>query len=103
METVLESLSKDELIALLEQQHSALAERDEKICYLQSQVEMYRRMQFGQKRERFEGDPAQMSLPFVAPVAEVEQQQGILPIKYRYNFPIIMLKVSWIMVYGGMV
>jgi len=75
METVLESLSKDELIALLEQQHSALAERDEKISYLQSQVEMYRRMQFGQKRERFEGDPAQMSLPFVAPVAEVEQQQ----------------------------
>lgn len=59
MQTALESLEKEELIALVKQ-------REQENAYLKSQIEMYRRMQFGQKRERFEGDPAQIALPFEA-------------------------------------
>lgn len=43
METALESLSKDDLL-------KAISSRDEKIEYLESQLAMYKRMQFGQKR-----------------------------------------------------
>lgn len=77
MQTALEELDKDELIALVKQ-------RDEENAYLKAQVEMLRRMQFGQKRERFEGDPNQIALPFEATVAEVEQQQEEIKEKIEY-------------------
>lgn len=82
MQTALETYSKRQLIALLNRQdadHSrALEQRDhaynslekttavlqDEIAYLKSQIEALKRMQFGQKRERFEGDPAQGVLPF---------------------------------------
>ena len=57
MENALENLSKEDLIKVI-------SSRDEKIDYLESQLAMYKRMQFGQKRERFEGDPNQTMLPF---------------------------------------
>jgi transposase len=50
-----------------------------------SQVEMLRRMQFGQKRERFEGDPNQIMLPFEAEPVEVEQQQEQIKEKIEYT------------------
>ncbi|WP_317048112.1 IS66 family transposase [Pontibacter diazotrophicus] len=40
--------------------------------------EMYRRMQFGQKRERFEGDPNQTMLPFQAAEQEAECHAQLL-------------------------
>src|SRR5690606_8055690 len=52
--------------------------------YLKAQVEMFQRMQFGQKRERFEGDPGQMVLPFEADPAQVEQQQEEIKEKIEY-------------------
>ncbi len=55
-----------------------------KIDYLESQLAMYKRMQFGQKRERFEGDPAQTMLPFKAESAEVEQQLEEVKQKIEY-------------------
>src|SRR5690606_23786377 len=89
MGTALENLSKEELLELVSTQTlqiSSLSEereslsressvKDEKIEYLESQLAMYRRMQFGQKRERFEGDPNQTALPFEAEPKEAEQQQ----------------------------
>lgn len=103
MQTALEDLDKEALITLVKQQgqallkrdqallqreeeianhHKEIAERTEEVTsltqerdYLKAQVEMLRRMQFGQKRERFEGDPNQTALPFEAIPAEVEQQQ----------------------------
>lgn len=45
-------------------------------------------MQFGQKRERFEGDPNQTELPFEAAPAEVEQQQQEIN---AHNFHIVIL------------
>ena len=89
METALENLSKEDLLKVISSQRKEITDlsksssvKDEKIdCltqerdHLKSQVEMLRRMQFGQKRERFEGDPNQTMLPFEAEPTEVVQQQ----------------------------
>jgi len=94
----LENLSKQELIALLERQQTSISIRDEKIDslsslnsslvqerdYLRSQVEMLKRMQFGQKRERFEGDPNQTMLPFEADIIAAEEQQAETKEKIEY-------------------
>jgi len=78
MQAALENLSTEDLSKVISSRDRALAERDEKIDYLESQLAMYRRMQFGQKRERFEGDPNQTVLPFEAgPVAAEQQQQEV--------------------------
>lgn len=105
MQTALKHLSKEDLLAMVSDRDRALAERNEKIIilshetskkdeeigYLKSQLAMYRRMQFGQKRERFEGDPNQTALPFEAASVEVVEQQEetkqktkrIEPLKHR--------------------
>ncbi|KAF5279850.1 hypothetical protein FQR65_LT15212 [Abscondita terminalis] len=70
-----ESSVKDEKIAYLTR------ERD----HLRFQVEMLRRMQFGQKRERFEGAPNQTELPFDAAPVEAEQQQEQIRQKIEYT------------------
>src|SRR5690606_10120577 len=84
MQTALENLSKEDLLAMVSDRDRALAERDEKIDYLESQLAMYRRMQFGQSRERLEGDPNQTSLPFDAEPAAAEQQQEEILEKIEY-------------------
>ena len=67
METALEHLSKEDLIKVISSRDGIIqslskdsSAKDEKIEYLESQLAMYKRMQFGQKRERFEGDPNQI-------------------------------------------
>lgn len=91
MQTALESLSKEELIANIGQQKGVVLQKDERIesliqerDYLKSPVDMYRRMQFGQKRERFEGDPNQTMLPFEATPQETRQQQEEVREKIEY-------------------
>ena len=84
METALENLSKEDLLKVISSRDHALSERDEKIDYLEAQLAMYKRMQFGQKRERFEPDPNQTMLPFEAPCAEVEQQEQEIKEKIEY-------------------
>src|SRR5690554_4246190 len=61
MQKTLEHLSKEELIA--------------RIFDLQFQLAQYKRIVHGQKRERFEGDKNQMSLPFEADPEKVQEQQ----------------------------
>ena len=78
METVLENLSKEDLVKMV-------SRRDEEIDYLKSQLAMYKRMQFGQKRERFEGDPNQTELPFEADPQAAEQQQEEIKEKIEYT------------------
>ncbi len=91
MQTVLENLSKEDLLKIISSRDEALSERDEKIArlsrerdHLKTQVEMLRRMQFGQKRERLEGDPNQTALPFDAIPAEQGQQQEEIREKIEY-------------------
>lgn len=92
METALENLSKEDLIKVISGRDEMIrslskdsSSKDEKIDYLESQLAMYKRMQFGQKRERFEGDPNQTMLPFQAEPAEVELQQEIIKEKIEYT------------------
>ncbi len=85
MQTALESLSKEDLLKVISSRDEALSERDQRIAYLESQLAMVRRMQFGQKRERFEGDPDQMSLPFDAEPAEARQQEEEAREKIEYT------------------
>lgn len=105
MQTALEDLEKEALLKLIynqqwdintlqksstqlqntvSQKDEKIAGLDEKIAYLEAQVAMFKRMQFGQKRERFEGDPDQLMLPFEvpAPVIEVQQEQIKQKIEY---------------------
>ena len=91
MQTALKSLSKQELIDLLKKQerlpssdHELEALRKEnvnleqEIAYYKAQIEMYKRMQFGQKRERFEGDASQLPLPFETTAErELEHQEVV--------------------------
>lgn len=89
MDLSLESLSKEELIALInkgKQSHNEerIAELEDENAYLKSQLAMYKRMQFGQKRERFEGDPAQIALPFETPAQQITTQEEILKEKISY-------------------
>jgi transposase len=92
MDVALEQLSKPELIALLKQQEQAAKEHQknssilqQENTYLKSQVELLKRLQFGQKRERFEGDPAQGLLPFEAPAEEVAVQEEEIKEQITYT------------------
>src|SRR5690625_4123369 len=49
---------------------------ERKIDYLQGQIAQLQRMLFGQKRERFEGDPSQGVLPFEASEQQQREQQA---------------------------
>ena len=65
--------------AILEN-HSTISALGEEVDYLKAQIAMYKRMQFGQKRERFEGDTNQVMLPFETPVqATLLQQEEVKP------------------------
>ena len=79
-----ETLDKDQLLALLKERDQQISGLTQQNAYLESQVEMYKRMQFGQKRERFEGDPAQIALPFEAAVQQIVSQEEILQEKISY-------------------
>lgn len=91
MQTALKNLSKEDLLKAIASRDEKIArlssdstKKDEKIDYLQSQLAMYKRMQFGQKRERFQGDPNQAVLPFEAEAVLIEQQQEEIKEKIEY-------------------
>lgn len=99
MEIALENLSKEDLLKVISSRDQGLVERDEKIAslskdssskdekirYLQEQLAMYKRMQFGQKRERFEIDASQLPLPFEILVQEELDQQAVIKEKITYE------------------
>jgi transposase len=84
MQSALKNLSKNQLIDLLAAQQKAaksveqtlqktissyeqrLAEKEQTERWLNQQIAQLKRMIYGQKRERFEADPSQGSLPFEA-------------------------------------
>src|SRR5690625_4714617 len=102
MNSPLENLSKQQLIDLLKKKEKAIrtsekaADRrlrkveekmgqaeqkflryERKIDYLQGQIAQLQRMLFGQKRERFEGDPSQGVLPFEASEQQTRHEETI--------------------------
>ncbi len=106
MEMVFENMSKQELLQLVYSQQKAISKNEKTLSvqekkeekylkeithyqqeneYLRQQVAMLRRMQFGQKRERFEADSNQMALPFEAPAEEVEKHEKAVEQKIEYT------------------
>lgn len=76
------SSKKDQKINSLSQEKEALLKERE---YLKAQIEMYKRMQFGQKRERFEANPDQMALPFEVAVKKAAEQEALIEEKITYQ------------------
>lgn len=95
MEMDFENMSKQELLQLVYSSESAISQHEklqqentyykQENEYLRQQVAMLKRMQFGQKRERFEAERNQMTLPFEAPVEEVEKQEKVVEQKIAYT------------------
>src|SRR5690606_342554 len=85
MENVLETLSKKDLIALLNQERKEKDEAIQKISKLQFQLAQLTRMVFGQKRERFEGDKNQLSLPFEMAPEQAQEQEDEAKEKLSYE------------------
>ena len=109
----LENLSKEELIRLirqgekqskklqhyhrkLEKDHAKLEQqarvlkqqseaREQEIQFLKHQIEKLKRIAFAQKRERFEGNPGQILLPFEMPEAEKKQLEEQTTEKISYE------------------
>ncbi|MGB6093540.1 MAG: transposase [Moheibacter sp.] len=85
----MEQAEKDRVIA--QKTNEALANRKETAekrnenLYLKQQVEQLKRMLFGQKRERFEGDPNQQMLPFELEPAKKEEQEKRIEQKIEYT------------------
>lgn len=77
MDTALEHLSKEQLIALVGERDRVIREKEAYESQLLALIEKFKRMAFSQKRERFEGNKDQMVLPFGAgPEAGQEQREA---------------------------
>ncbi|MFC3559785.1 IS66 family transposase [Pedobacter jamesrossensis] len=84
METALENLSKEDLLKIISGNRQTISGHLQEIDHLKEQIAMYKRMQFGQKRERFQGDPNQAMLPFGAELQVLEVQQEEVKQKIEY-------------------
>ena len=97
MKKDLEQLSKDDLIALLQVQHTQLQEQTNQHlvseaqwqaekAHLKDQIAEFQRLLFGQKRERFLGTPSeQLRLPFEASVEAKASQVEVIEEKISYT------------------
>jgi len=99
MNSALKKLSKKQLIDLLEEKEKTADRRlrkvekraekkieqaqqtissyEQKVTYLQAQIAQLKRMVFGQKRERFETNPDQASLPFDTSQEQDREQEAL--------------------------
>lgn len=91
MEIDLKNVSKHELLKLLTRAQKTISKQDddlrrerEKSAELQRQLELLRRMQFGQKRERFE-DPNQMALPLDIAQEVLQEQEEVVRQEITYS------------------
>ncbi|MCM4161947.1 IS66 family transposase [Antarcticibacterium flavum] len=85
MQKPIENLTKDELLALLDKETERRAKAEKENIDLKFQLAYYKRLAFGQKRERFEGDKNQMSLPFEMEPEKAEKQEAELKEKLSYE------------------
>ena len=75
MQKPLESLSKKDLITLLNKERKGVEKAHQRISELEFQLAQYKRLVYGQKRERFVADQNQMCLPFEMNPDQVQQQE----------------------------
>jgi len=91
MQPALKNLSKNQLIVLLQAEQKTvqnyenrLAQKEQTERWLKEQIAQLKRMIYGQKRERFEADANQVSLPFEAAPEQIQAQQQDLTEKITY-------------------
>ncbi|MCC9043648.1 hypothetical protein LNQ81_13295 [Myroides sp. M-43] len=88
----LENLSKEQLLALLTKAQKTISIQEERVVKveqknknLQYLLDLYRRMQFGQSRERFAVGPNQMELPFEVKQITKEAQEEVIKQEITYS------------------
>ncbi|MCM4166053.1 MULTISPECIES: IS66 family transposase [unclassified Arenibacter] len=85
MQKPLENLTKEELLALLDKETQRRVKAENENTDLKFQLAYYKRLAFGQKRERFEGDKNQLGLPFEMEPETARKQEGELKEKLAYE------------------
>jgi transposase len=85
MQKPLEKLTKEELLALLDKETQRRVKAENENTDLKFQLAYYKRLAFGQKRERFEGDKNQLGLPFEMEPETAKKQEGELKEKLTYE------------------
>ncbi|MDN3602649.1 IS66 family transposase [Belliella kenyensis] len=85
MNSGIEHLSKEQLIALVMERDRIIREKDVYESQLLSMIDKLKRMVFEQKRERFEGNKDQLMLPFEASEDKKEEQKEIFEQKIEYT------------------
>ena len=84
MNTALEHLSKEQLIALVGERDRVIREKEAYESQLLALIDKFKRMAFAQKRERFEGNKDQMVLPFGEDETRQGEQQQVFEQKIEY-------------------
>jgi transposase len=85
MDTSLEQLSKEQLIALIGERDRIIREKETYESQLLALIDRFRRGAFAQKRERFEGNKDQMALPFGTDAACQQDQKEHFEQKIEYT------------------
>lgn len=85
MQKPLGNLTVEELLALLDKETERRAKAEKENTDLKFQLAYYKRLVFGQKRERFEGDKNQLGLPFEMEPQKAEEQEEELKEKLTYE------------------
>lgn len=85
MQKPLENLTKEELLALLDKETERRVRAEKENTDLKFQLAYYKRLAFGQKSERFEGDKNQLGLPFEMEPQKAEEQEERLREKLTYE------------------
>jgi len=85
MDTSLEHLSKEQLIALIGERERVIREKEVYESQLLALIDKFRRMAFAQKRERFEGNRDQMALPFGTDEPQKQEQKECFEQKIEYT------------------
>ena len=107
MSTDLQNLTKSELITRLRAEQKTAQSRLEQVEKLQQSlsnkdrlIAQFQRMIFGQKRERFEGDPNQGRLPFeVDPIME-KTREAYPPDQLHIGFEVLRIQRWHVIVFG---
>lgn len=85
MQKPLGNLTVEELLVLLDRETERRAKAEKENTDLKFQLAYYKRLAFGQKRERFQGDKNQMSLPFEIGPETAQKQEVELKEKLTYE------------------
>src|SRR5690625_1742219 len=77
MNRALEELSKSDIISLLKEKEKSVSNLQHRLLQQDQIIAQFQRMLVGQKRERFEGDPAEARLPSEATGQQKHEHESL--------------------------